>query len=106
MVSSWPDVYESFHSFPGHSVFAHELLQQQRGRGCGSCRDPHPCLAAHPSPLLPQGLIPTGCTMSWLPPAETPWAGAIGIAANHVMKITSDLCQIHFSRKARGHFLS
>lgn len=59
MDSSWPDVYESFHSFPGHSVcLLMTLVPQQWARGCSSCKDHQPCLETHPS-LLPQGLIPT-----------------------------------------------
>lgn len=103
----WPDVYESFHSFPGHSVCLLMTLLQQCWAGTAVPVRSIVPICLQPIPLFcPQGWFPLGWTMSWLPPAEPPCIGATGAAANHLREITSDLCQIHFSIKVAGHFLS
>lgn len=105
MGSSWPAVYESFQSFPGHSVFAHDAAAAAAGQGLWLLKDHHPAL--QPTPLsCPRddshlaGPCP-GCLQ-----LKPPQGSATGAAANHIRKITSDLCQIHFSLKSMGHFLS
>lgn len=102
-----PNVYESFHSFPGHSVCLLMILLQQQWAGAAVPLRSIVPIRLQPILLFcPRCWFPLGWTMSWLPPAETPWRSATGAAANHLREMTSDLCQIHFYLKVAGHFLS
>jgi len=107
MVLFWPDVYESFHNFLGHSVCLLMTLLQQRWAGAAvPVRSIVPICPQLILLSCPRRWFPLGWSMSWRPPAETPWAGATGAAANHLREITLGLCQFHFSLKVAGHFLS